>query len=221
MFTQKVYKPASLSLVHINPSILEGTFLYPSTLGPDLAVRLERSDPVLINLPVIEGDPTIGNILTCFPGVWSSAPTATYTYAWYIDGSVLPLETNQTIQTTLDMDGLELFCRVTATNGTSASADSLVVFPTIIQPVEIFEFPLAVITGWVKTTEIRNFGQFNYAVSGILVKPEVRNSTAAFYGTSGMPRLGNAQALDLATYIIDYPVQLTGYGSSYGNNYGL
>jgi hypothetical protein len=73
------------------------------------------------NLPVITGDPVVGQTLFSSTGTWSNSPTS-YSYQWYKDGSAISGETadNYLIR---DSDVGSVFkCQVTALNGAGSSS---------------------------------------------------------------------------------------------------
>ena len=80
--------------------------------------------PVNIVAPNVTGSPTVGSTLTSDNGTWSGAPTITYSYQWN-NGSDIPGATSSTYTVQSGDNGLNLICKVTATNTAgSAEADS-------------------------------------------------------------------------------------------------
>lgn len=89
------------------------------------------SKPVNTAAPLIAGDVTVGDTISCLPGTWLGAPT-TYAYVWLRAGTAIPGATAASYQVTKADTASLLACSVTATNadgGTAAvSAARLVSF---------------------------------------------------------------------------------------------
>ncbi|MGH2958076.1 MAG: Ig-like domain-containing protein, partial [Solirubrobacterales bacterium] len=71
--------------------------------------------PVNVALPVITGDATVGQTVTCLPGVWNSTPTA-FTYEWLLAGSPIGGATSASYEIATGDAASQLACKVTATN---------------------------------------------------------------------------------------------------------
>ena len=72
--------------------------------------------PVNTTAPIITGNAQVGSVLTTGNGTWISTPTATYVYAWFSDGVVIPGQTANTYTTLSGDIGKTITSRVTATN---------------------------------------------------------------------------------------------------------
>lgn len=72
--------------------------------------------PVNTTAPIITGNAEVGSVLTTGNGTWVSTPTATYAYAWFSDGVVIPGQTANTYTTLAGDVGKTITSRVTATN---------------------------------------------------------------------------------------------------------
>lgn len=101
---------------------------------PQLFLLSGGEPPVIVapsNLvaPAVTGD--LDGILTCSTGTWTQMFSQTFTYQWHdaADDSELVGETANTLDSQ-DHIGLEVYCKVTATNSHSAvAADSNTVGP--------------------------------------------------------------------------------------------
>jgi hypothetical protein len=82
--------------------------------------------PVNSVAPVVSGTATRGQVLSCTTGTWSLSPLS-YAYQWYRSPSTaISGATSSTYTLAAGDVGLQIFCRVTATNiyGTSSPTDS-------------------------------------------------------------------------------------------------
>lgn len=95
--------------------------------SPLSAAALTPADtpPLSLVAPVIYGTELVGETLTCSPpGTWSGFPAPTYAYQWYQAPSTLITGADSFQYVVQSGDaGLDLFCRVTATN-TAGTADA-------------------------------------------------------------------------------------------------
>lgn len=94
----------------------------------------QSSSPAPVNLvePTIGGTPEVGDVLEASDGTWANEPTS-ITYQWYRGGSVLITgATNYTYLLTVDDEGLNMHCEVTATNSSgSNSAETPALGPVV------------------------------------------------------------------------------------------
>ncbi|MNM67374.1 hypothetical protein D3C81_789050 [compost metagenome] len=86
--------------------------------------------PVNTVLPVISGDPLVGQTLTVSAGTWTGSPTPTYAYQWRHNTSPLSGKTTASLAILPEYEEEMIDCVVTATNehGT-ASATAVAVGP--------------------------------------------------------------------------------------------
>ncbi len=86
-------------------------------------VAVAATLPELVAEPRVLGSnpATVGEILTCWPGIWQGSPAPTFSYRWLRDGSVIPFATGS-LYTVEGADELHsLSCEVTATNSAGSS----------------------------------------------------------------------------------------------------
>lgn len=139
----------AIDVVHIEPSIREGLFLVPSLYGPGASFPIRRYPPTNLTPPYLTGDPQIPNILTCNVGKWASSPAANFAFQWMRDGVDLAGETNQTLQTTTEMDNTDITCEVRAFTylGETYELSSNSIHASLIEPQEIHDLDFHFITG--------------------------------------------------------------------------
>jgi hypothetical protein len=84
--------------------------------------------------PVISGQATVGQTVSCSTGTWNNNPTA-FAYQWQLDGQPLTGETGSTHVIGSGEAGHQLTCNVTASNaGGSGNATSAAVVPAAGPP---------------------------------------------------------------------------------------
>ncbi len=87
--------------------------------------------PVNLTAPVVTGEGTPGQTLTCGTGTWNADPAASYTRQWKSDGTDISGQTASTYVVQAGDVGKTITCAVTATNtGGSAVATSNGIFIT-------------------------------------------------------------------------------------------
>lgn len=146
--SQDVFKVDAVDPLHINPSIMEGEKLYPSILGPLVAVPIVRFAPYYVINASISGDPAIPSTLICNPGVVAASPQPSFSYQWQSDGVDIDGETNSTLVTDGTLDATTITCDVEAVNFLGvASSTSNGIYVQIIEPVRMEEHTFAAITG--------------------------------------------------------------------------
>lgn len=188
--TQEVYEIRSISPVHINPSIMEGTQQYSSVLGKKKAVSLERYAPIFLTAPTLTGNPGIPSTLYCSPGAVDASPSAQRHYEWFVDG-VSALEGNGDafayFLTDSSMDAKEITCLVTATNRMgSASAYSNGIVVSLIEPVVVGEFIDFAITGMSAQDVVTVFQNQIGILTGMWVDDFVTAFECDTFAISGM-----------------------------------
>src|SRR5215831_13382275 len=70
--------------------------------------------PVLVDVPYVEGEGTVGETLTCTMGNWMGMPNA-YAYQWQSGGADVGTDANTYAVADTDV-GKSITCTVTATN---------------------------------------------------------------------------------------------------------
>jgi hypothetical protein len=79
-------------------------------------VAIPGSPPQDTVAPEVSGTAAVGHTLTCSSGVWSGAPTPTFTYQWLLNGADIPTATASTYTVAIADRGFVLSCRVSASN---------------------------------------------------------------------------------------------------------
>lgn len=92
------------------------------------------SAPVNTAPPVVTGDPTVGETLSCSTGTWVGSPTITYAYQWLGDGNPISGATANTYELTEDEVGMMIGCEVTATNSIDDAAQGSNELGPVVEP---------------------------------------------------------------------------------------
>ena len=74
--------------------------------------------------PVVSGTPAVGSTLSCAPGAWSGDPAPTFEYVWLRDGAPIAGATEDAYIPQAADEGLELSCKVYATNAAGSQIDT-------------------------------------------------------------------------------------------------
>lgn len=83
----------------------------------DNALQIPGNEPHNTVSPEVTGVLSVGEVLTCAPGIWTGQPAPTYSYQWELDGTQIPNATGDTYTVALADRGLSLACEVSASNG--------------------------------------------------------------------------------------------------------
>jgi hypothetical protein len=207
--TQEVYEIKSISLVHINPSIVEGTKLYESILGPMRAVSINKYAPVFLFNPVLTGDPGIPNILTCSAGVVDASPAPQRHYTWYADEEEIVGASGfgpafSTLLTNSSMDSKEITCMVTATNFLgSASAMSNGIVVTIIEPIQVVELGYFTVTGISSQDAISVYEDQIAILTGMWVDDFITTFDASVFGITRVAMDDYTTVLDIDLFGVE------------------
>ena len=206
--TQEVYDIPSINTVRINPSIVEGSNLYTSILGPDKAVTIVRYAPTFITDPVLTGDPAIPSTLTCSAGVVDASPAATRFYQWFINGvEDIGGEGSafSTFVTDISMDGVEITCEVTATNflGTDSVLTNGITV-TRVEDVNVWHYDTYTIGGLpaqdAVTVYVEEFG----VVTGMWLDDFVTIMGKSIYTITGIENEDHAVVNHVDTYVSNF-----------------
>lgn len=81
-----------------------------------LNVSTSGDAPVLVTFPKIDGDPSVGSVITVTTGTYTADPAATLTYQWLRNGSPIAGATGTTYTTVLADANTQIDVRETATN---------------------------------------------------------------------------------------------------------
>lgn len=88
--------------------------------GVAISTSLSGTIPTITTVPVITGDPVVGQVLFSSNGVWAGSPTS-YAFQWYNTNGIITGATDDTYLIN-DIDaGLTFYCQVTAINGAGSS----------------------------------------------------------------------------------------------------
>jgi hypothetical protein len=104
-------------------------------------LEISGGRPQNIEAPEVSGTPSVGASLACSPGSWYAQPAPSYAYQWLLNGTPIPAATAATYTIVSAERGLQLACKVTASNREgSASATSKDVHIPGARP-EVIEAP--------------------------------------------------------------------------------
>jgi hypothetical protein len=87
---------------------------FEATSGNSL--EIPGATPRSVSPPEISGVPAAGETLTCSPGEWSGSPAPTFEFQWLLNGVEIPSATGSAYTVTPADRGLNLACRVSASN---------------------------------------------------------------------------------------------------------
>lgn len=110
--TQEDLHTKSVFSLHIQPSILEGNFLYDSLYGKRKGFPLFRQAPLNLVKPQITGSLVIPALMKCEPGQWAGAPYPKFQYQWMSNGLDIPGATSQYWMSTTDYHDTEITVEV-------------------------------------------------------------------------------------------------------------
>lgn len=88
------------------------------------AVQVAGEGPKDAQAPRIEGNPVVGEALTCEPGTWTGAPSPTFTYEWILAGKAIQGARSQSYVVVAEDGELSLSCKVTASNGVGSASET-------------------------------------------------------------------------------------------------
>lgn len=138
----------SVDVVHIEPSIREGTVLLPSLYGKEASQPIYRYPPFNVDAPFITGVPILPATLTCEVGKWDGSPSPDFDYQWMADGVDIPGYNSYRHDFGTEFDGQTITCEV---RGYSVSGEgyalSTGVYVTIIEPQEALDLYWGAISG--------------------------------------------------------------------------
>jgi hypothetical protein len=84
-------------------------------------VRIPGERPHDLIAPQVTGDPTLGQTLTCVPGVWGGHPPPVLSYQWLRSGAPIAGATSSSYRISPADQGQLLSCNVAATNSEGSS----------------------------------------------------------------------------------------------------
>lgn len=185
---QHDYQIRSLDIVPIEPSIREGEKLITSIYGSPATLPLTRYPPLNTVAPIITGPSTIPGTLTCQPGVWTGSPTPLLYFQWMKDGIDIAGATSNTYTTVPADDGTAISCEVRGSNGIGEdyiiSSNSINV--SLIEPIEIDQLELYMISGLTQNQDLVNTDQQVLYTSGMSVENRLDMNRAVTYFSTGI-----------------------------------
>lgn len=120
--------PEILHLAIGQNAVLESVGFYPPQDDADLPALSENGFPVLVSAPVITGVAQVGQTLSISTGTWTGATS--YAYQWFsfsfFADFAIPGATSNTYEIAGDYEGVNLRCKVYATNATGTSITGVV-----------------------------------------------------------------------------------------------
>jgi hypothetical protein len=187
-------QPRSIDVVHIEPSIREGTNLVSSMYGSDASAPLFRFPPTNTGAaPYITGEATLPGRIRCIPGTWSASPRAEFSFQWMLDGVDIPAPegTGEYLDTTIAMDGQEATCEVRGFNnqGENYAVTPVGLTLSILEPIETFDFDMHVIGGLGNTEDIFLSERMTKIITGISALNTMTTLRAVAYFTTGISAL--------------------------------
>lgn len=204
-------QPESIRKVHIQPSILEGTFGVKSIYGPGTTLPLYRYPPVNTSAPYLVGDAEIPGVITCYPGTWTGSPSPQYAYQWMGDGVDLAGETNQVLNTTVTYDGMNITCEVRGynTQGEDYALSSNSIDIALIEPIELVNFDTYVISGLAQGEQKVTLSQAEtMVISGVSAENRLDINRSVAYFISGISAENRSDINAM------YPCVISGLGAT-------
>jgi hypothetical protein len=203
--TQEVYEVRSISPVHINPSIMEGTQQLTSILGSDRALEIVRYAPTFLVNVQLTGSNGIPTWLECSAGVVDASPQAFREYRWYANGVLIPgAITNRFLATDI-YDGQAIKCIVRAFNLLGeAFNESNEIVVTLIEPIFVQETDVYPITG-LGTSDVETvLGISLFSLTGMNVFEAITLSQYSIYPITGMAAFEALSVPHLDTYLLEF-----------------
>ena len=181
--TQDDDRTRSIDVVHIEPSIREGTFLLSSLYGRDASLPLYRFPPVNTNPPYVSGPQEIPGTMQANYGRWVGSPSPVFAVQWQRDGVDIPGATSPTYVTTAADDGTFISFELRGFNikGESyAFSDTKGV--SLIEPVFISEQEDYAVLGLQASLALTNLSERDTILTGMsaLNRFDVNAGTAYF-----------------------------------------
>ncbi len=186
--TQDDDRTRSIDFVHIQPSILEGTFLVSSLYGRDASLPIYRFPPINTFLPYITGPQQIPGVLVANYGQWQASPSAQFAVQWMKDDVDIPGATNSTYTTTAEDDGGVINFELRGFNiqGENYATSSNSITVSLIEPIEIWEQENYVIQGLESRLALTMTHETDYILSGMSAKDRYDINAATAYFLTGV-----------------------------------
>lgn len=218
----------SIDVVHIEPSIREGTHLVSSLYGRDASAPLYRFPPVSSNNAWIRGNTVIPSILTAEDGTWIASPSAYFEYQWMANGIDIPFATNKQWTSTTEYDNQTITVEIRGINylGQDITISSGMVI-SILEPQEVRGQENLLITGLpqgllaqttrddrtmivsgLETTDrmdVNSSVSYYFTGTGALDREDV--NAMGFSLITGLETLDKVTALEWDITVINYPLK--------------
>jgi len=224
--TQEVYEIRSISPVHINPSIMEGTQQLTSILGPNRGIEIVRYEPVFLVNALLTGDPGIPSWLECSPGVVDASPQAFREYAWYADDELITGATSNRFRTSNAYDGMVIKCIVRAFNILGeAFSESNGILVSVIEPIFLQEYDTYINTG-MGVEDVQTVLNFSLLpITGLSVPDNITTFNFSVFPITAMATLDTLQVNYFDTYTVNILTEIrdfsiTNSGAESGSSTG-
>jgi hypothetical protein len=150
------------------------------------SLEIAGGRPQNIEAPEVLGSPAVGATLTCIPGLWYAQPAASYTYQWLLNGTAIPGATATTYTAVSPDRGLDVSCKVTASNreGSSSATSKSVHVPG--SPPQAIEAPRVSGTPAVLQQLTCGHGTWNAAPPPVFTYQWLRDGASIAAATSSM-----------------------------------
>lgn len=197
----------SIDVVHIEPSIREGTMLVSSLYGTEASAPLWRYAPTNSAIPFITGEVVIPSTIECFPGTWDASPAALFEYQWKLEGVDLVGATDKTYTTSPGQQDLNFTCVVRGYNYLGELfVESGAFVPELLESIQVLDDDFTIITGLSDSDSVTNRDERLVITTGISAEDrmDLMRAVAYIHTGSGADGRDDTQAMYFgAIYGID------------------
>ena len=177
----------AIDVVHIEPSIREGTFLVSSLYGPEASAPLYRYPPVNTFPPYLTGPQQIPGRLVCNAGQWDGSPSPVLYYQWMRDGVDVPGANQYEYFTTAADDNTVMTCEVRGANylGEAYAFTSNSIAVSLIEPIELREMEDYVVSGVSASKNITIQDRVTNIITGVAAEDRMDINRSVAYFITG------------------------------------